>query len=150
MYIYIYHQSAELVVAYWYQMASKILVITGQGTGLLPNHYLNRCWLITNRTHRNTFQRNFIQHSKLFINKNAFKLLSAKWRPFRCGLQVFSLSGVASSWCVWLGVAQPSMFGHLVPNLMYHQQNKVNTRHTGHSSKVLEETSWSLGLLFTL
>ena len=50
-----------------------------------PSHHLNQCWNIVNSTPRNTFQWNFISHSKVFIQENAFENVIGKYRPFHFG-----------------------------------------------------------------
>ena len=46
------------------------------------NGYLNRCWRIVNRTHRNNIQWNSNQNAKLFFHIMHLKMLSTKWRSF--------------------------------------------------------------------
>ena len=48
----------------------------------VPSHYLNQCCDVVNWTRDNKLQWNFNQNKKLFIHENAYKISSAKWRPF--------------------------------------------------------------------
>ena len=61
---------------------------------LLPDrcqlsHYLNHCWNIVNWNCRYKLQWNFNRNSCIFIEINAFKISSGKWRPFCLSLNVF-------------------------------------------------------------
>ena len=54
----------------------------------VPSHYLKECWHIVVWSLKNQLHWNFIRNSIIFIQENAFKMLSAKWRPFCLGLIV--------------------------------------------------------------
>ena len=41
----------------------------------MPSHYLNQCWVIVNWTLRNKLQWNLSRNTKVFIDKNAFKIV---------------------------------------------------------------------------
>ena len=47
-----------------------------------PSHYLNQCWNIVNSKLRNKLVLNIKRNSYIFIQENAFKTSSPKWRPF--------------------------------------------------------------------
>ena len=56
------------------------------GPGLSRQKWL--CWNIVNCAFRNKLQWNFNQNLNIFIQENALKMSSAKWRPFCLGLNV--------------------------------------------------------------
>ena len=69
---------------------------------------LNQCWNIVNRTLRNIFQWNLYRISNIFINKNALKMSSAKWRPFCLGLNVLKpIVPDTRTWCsLWYSLGK--------------------------------------------
>ena len=48
----------------------------------VPNHYLNQCWIIA----KNNLQRNFNQHTRLFLHTIFVKISTAKLWSFFLGL----------------------------------------------------------------
>ena len=56
---------------------------------LVPSHYLNQWWFIANLASGNQFQLNSNQNWKVFIEGNAFEMLTARHQPF-----CFSLNGL--------------------------------------------------------
>ena len=61
------------------------LTIIGSDNGLAPNHYLNQCWNIVNRTYRNKLKWHFDRNWYIFILENGSRFL---------GLSMF---GIAAS-----------------------------------------------------
>ena len=63
-----------------------------------PRHYLNQHWLIVNRTPLITLQWNFNQnHTQVFSQENAFKMLSANRQPF-CQVPACYLIYLGHNW----------------------------------------------------
>ena len=49
------------------------LIVIGSDNGLVPSHYPNQCWDITNWTLRNKIQWNWNWNSNIFIHRKAFE-----------------------------------------------------------------------------
>ena len=64
-----------------------------------PSHYRGKCLKIVNSNLRNKRQWNLNRNSYIFIQENAFKMSSAKWRQFCFGLNVIRMG--ARTLFVW-------------------------------------------------
>ena len=56
-----------------------------------PSHYVNQCRNNVNWTLRNKLQWNLNRNSYIFIQENALKISSGKWRPFYFGLSLYNI-----------------------------------------------------------